>query len=288
MGDEPSMSMNMASVRVKHTTMCGMLAICALAVIAGALTTTQEASLSEATDLIQNMKKKGVTEADCKDFAKTTCKEVLSEVKKDQKFVDSLTSGIECDKRGVKSVEIAVKRYRKLVKRWTVAKKKVTKWASQKISLSVKTLISLKVGRKKCASMFANRSYRTIYHNYHRAKKYERNVHGWVVEAKKFVATVKRSQKKDQENCRCAVAKRHDTFWITINSKERRARQSKALAQCKMMQCVLNGTPVNNKKCFKKLPVLKNKKLYRLVKHAVSSKICQRRQERHSQRGEQQ
>merc|ERR1719198_1554569 len=117
--------------------------ICALAVIAGAFATTQEDSYSQATDLIQDMKKKGATEADCKDLAKTMCKEVLSEVKKDQKVIDSQSSGIECNKLGVKAVTYAVKHYHKRVKQWTISKKTITKWAQHKINLGVKTFISL-------------------------------------------------------------------------------------------------------------------------------------------------
>merc|ERR1712178_172711 len=245
----------------------GIFVICALAVIAGAFATTHEDSYSQATDLIQDMKKKGATEADCKDLAKTTCKEVLSEVKKDQTVIDSRSSGIECNKLGVRAVEVSVKHYHKRVRQWTISKKTITKWATHKINLGVKTFISLKPG--KCGFIFASRSYRSIYAKYHRAVKYERTVRGWVIEAKKAVVITKRSQKNQQEKCRCAVAKRRDTIWRTINTKKKRVRQAKALAKCKMMQCVLDGTPVNSKKCKGFLPVLKNKKLYRLVEQAA-------------------
>merc|ERR1711975_91525 len=269
---------------LKDYMMRGIFVICALAVIAGAFATTHEDSYSQATDLIQDMKKRGATEADCKDLAKTTCKEVLSEVKKDQTVIDSQSSGIECNKLGVRAVEVSVKHYHKRVRQWTISKKTITKWATHKINLGVKTFISLKPG--KCGFIFASRSYRSIYAKYHRAVKYERTVRGWVIEAKKAVVITKRSQKNQQEKCRCAVAKRRDTIWRTINTKKKRVRQAKALAKCKMMQCVLDGTPVNSKKCKGFLPVLKNKKLYRLVEHAVSSKICHRRHMENKAKGE--
>merc|ERR1712196_113111 len=214
---------------LKDYMMRGIFVICALAVIAGAFATTHEDSYSQATDLIQDMKKKGATEADCKDLAKTTCKEVLSEVKKDQTVIDSQSSGIECNKLGVRAVEVAVKHYHKRVRQWTISKKTITKWATHKINLGVKTFISLKPG--KCGFIFASRSYRSIYAKYHRAVKYERTVRGWVIEAKKAVVITKRSQKNQQEKCRCAVAKRRDTIWRTINTKKKRVRQAKALAK---------------------------------------------------------
>merc|ERR1711868_62421 len=210
---------------LKDYMMRGIFVICALAVIAGAFATTHEDSYSQATDLIQDMKKKGATEADCKDLAKTTCKEVLSEVKKDQTVIDSQSSGIECNKLGVRAVEVAVKHYHKRVRQWTISKKTITKWATHKINLGVKTFISLKPG--KCGFIFASRSYRSIYAKYHRAVKYERTVRGWVIEAKKAVVITKRSQKNQQEKCRCAVAKRRDTIWRTINTKKKRVRKAK-------------------------------------------------------------
>merc|ERR1712227_729048 len=255
---------------LKDYMMRGIFVICALAVIAGAFATTHEDSYSQATDLIQDMKKKGATEADCKDLAKTTCKEVLSEVKKDQTVIDSQSSGIECNKLGVRAVEVAVKHYHKRVRQWTISKKTITKWATHKINLGVKTFISLKPG--KCGFIFASRSYRSIYAKYHRAVKYERTVRGWVIEAKKAVVITKRSQKNQQEKCRCAVAKRRDTIWRTINTKKKRVRQAKALARCKMMQCVLDGTPVNSKKCKGFLPVLKGKKNKAVAKERASKR----------------
>merc|ERR1712159_351645 len=51
-----------------------------------------------ALSLIATMKKKGATEADCKDLAKTTCKEVLSEVKKAQKC-----KMMQCVLKGIKT-----------------------------------------------------------------------------------------------------------------------------------------------------------------------------------------
>merc|ERR550537_542882 len=106
-----------------------------LAFIAATFAATHEETVAEATEFVEAMKKKGATEADCKDLAKTTCKEVLSEVKKDQKVIDSQSSGIECNKLGVKAVTYAVKHYHKRVKQWTISKKTITKWAQHKINL---------------------------------------------------------------------------------------------------------------------------------------------------------
>merc|ERR1711939_1248795 len=239
---------------------------------------------SEAIELISDMKKKGATEADCKDLAKTTCKEVVDEQIKDQKVIDSQSNGSECDKLGVKEVTRTVKHYHKRVKQWTASKKTITKWATHRINLGTKTFISLKAG--KCGFIFASRSYRTVYARYHRAVKYERTVRGWVIEAKKAITIAVRSQKNQQEKCRCAVVKRRDTLWRTINNSKKRARQLKALQKCKMMQCVLSGTPVSSSKCKAVLKKLRNKRLSSKTEHAHNSKICHRRHMENKAKGE--
>merc|ERR1711977_433337 len=249
-----------------------------IAFIAAAFAATHDEIHSEATELISDMKKKGATEADCKDLAKTTCKEVVDEQIKDQKVIDSQSNGSECDKLGVKEVTYTVKHYHKRVKQWTASKKTITKWANHRINLGTKTFISLKAG--KCGFIFASRSYRTVY------AKYERTVRGWVIEAKKAITIAVRSQKNQQEKCRCAVVKRRDTLWRTINNSKKRARQLKALQKCKMMQCVLSGTPVSSSKCKAVLKKLRNKRLSSKTEHAHSSKICHRRHMENKAKGE--
>merc|ERR1712054_196075 len=255
-----------------------------IAFIAAAFAATHEEIQSEAIELISDMKKKGATEADCKDLAKTTCKEVVDEQIKDQKVIDSQSNGSECDKLGVKEVTRTVKHYHKRVKQWTTSKKTITKWATHRINLGTKTFISLKPG--KCGFIFASRSYRTVYARYHRAVKYERTVRGWVIEAKKAITIAVRSQKNQQEKCRCAVVKRRDTLWRTINNSKKRARQLKALQKCKMMQCVLSGTPVSSSKCKAVLEKLRNKRLSSKTEHAHNSKICHRRHMENKAKGE--
>merc|ERR1712178_348949 len=263
MGDATLIDENMRAVFVLFT----------IAFIAAAFAATHEEIQSEAIELISDMKKKGATEADCKDLAKTTCKEVLSEVKKDQTVIDSQSSGIECNKLGVRAVEVSVKHYHKRVKQWTTSKKTITKWATHRINLGTKTFISLKPG--KCGFIFSSRSYRTVYARYHRAVKYERTVRGWVIEAKKAITIAVRSQKNQQEKCRCAVVKRRDTLWRTINNSKKRARQLKALQKCKMMQCVLSGTPVSSSKAAERASKERSGKLERANKHkaALSRRI---------------
>merc|ERR1712100_137319 len=155
----------------KQKRMRVLFSVCTIALLAGAFAVTEEDSFVEAQQSIQDMKKKGATEADCKDLAKTTCKEVLSEAKKAQKIIDSQSSGAECDRLGQRTVIYATRHYHKRMTQWRIAKKTITTLSHTKINLGVKTFISLKPG--KCGFIFSSRIYRSTYAKYTRAVKYE-------------------------------------------------------------------------------------------------------------------
>merc|ERR1711977_479894 len=191
-----------AHLEAQATKMRAIFVVIALSLIATAFTSTHEEGLSEATELIATMKKKGATEADCKDLAKTTCKEVLSEAKKAQKIIDSQSSGAECDRLGQRTVIYATRHYHKRMTQWRIAKKTITTLSRTKINLGVKTFISLKPG--KCGFIFSSRIYRSTYHKYTRAVRYERTVRGWVIESKKALHRVRIQQKKVQDDAMCA------------------------------------------------------------------------------------
>merc|ERR1712139_410713 len=258
--------------------------VISLSLLAFAIATTHEESASEATELIETMKKKGATVADCKDLAKTTCKEVKDEIKTQQKGIDRQSSGKECLRLGHKMVVQATRHYHKRMQQWKISKKRIVTYQQTKINLGVKTFISLKAG--KCGFIFTSRSYRSTYLKYHRAIKYERTVRGWVIESKKamkYAITVRRNL---QEKCHCAVVKRRDTIWRNVNSRKIKARQLKALQKCKMMQCVLAGINISNKKCRAVLPRLRNKVLHRTTEYHFRSGICGRRHRENKLKGE--
>merc|ERR1712072_796532 len=248
-----------------------ILSVCTIALLAGAFAVTEEDSFVEAQQSIQDMKKKGATEADCKDLAKTTCKEVLGEVRKDQKVIDSQSSGIHCNKLGGGAVTVAIRHYHKRVTQWKVAKKKIVTASSTKVTIASQSYKSLRSG--KCGWVFSSRSYRTALSIYTKAVRHERTVRGWVTEAKRQITIAKRNQRIQQEKCRCNVKKRRDTIWRTINNAKKRSRQLKALQKCKMMQCVLAGTSLKSSKCRAHLPALRNKKLYNKVEK-TSTRVC--------------
>merc|ERR1711975_10118 len=190
-----------AHLEAQATKMRAIFVVIALSLIATAFTSTHEEALSEATELIATMKKKGATEADCKDLAKTTCKEVLSEVRKDQKVINSQSSGLECDKLGQRGVTIAIRHYHKRIQQWKVSTKKIVTAKATKVTISSRSYRSLRNG--KCEWVFTSTSYKKAYSLYKKAIAYERTVRGWVTEAKRSVAITKKAQRIQQEKCRC-------------------------------------------------------------------------------------
>merc|ERR1711881_504285 len=68
---------------------------------------------NEAQATIAAMKKKGVTHADCKDLAKTSCEEVEREVSTDQSLLNKLKTGHHCMKLGVHSEKKALTHWSK-------------------------------------------------------------------------------------------------------------------------------------------------------------------------------
>jgi len=231
--------------------------------------------LLEVQSDVEMMKKKGATEADCKDLAKTTCKEVLSDSGNSQKVIDRQSSGAECTKLFQKTINILRTNYYKQVKLWNAYKKAVTRSASARVAIGSRKFRELKPG--KCGFVFTSKYYLAAKRRYNHYVTLERTYRGRVYEAKKAWTTARKTQKNMQEKCRCKVVKRRDTLWKTVNNSAKRAKAAKALAKCKMMQCVLAGTPPSNKKCKAVLPKLRNKKLDRLTEHAHSSGICHRR-----------
>lgn len=208
---------------------------------------------------ISAMKKKGATEADCKDLAKTSCKEVESEVNTDQKSIDSLKTGKECDTLNDGAVRKATTEYELTVRKHKEAKVKVTTAHNANVHFGSFTFSSLKVGN--CGSFFGKRTYLTAKSTYETSVRVELSWKGRVREALKAKTNAIAAKKRAVHKCRCDTKKTRDTRWAILTKKSRRDRQVKAHAKCKMMSCVLNGTPLSSSKCKSSLKALRNKKL---------------------------
>merc|ERR1711977_156503 len=254
-----------AHLEAQATKMRAIFVVIALSLIATAFTSTHEEGLSEATELIATMKKKGATTADCKDLAKTTCKEVLTERKTDQKLIDRLHTGRHCVTKGQPGVTKAQVHYQKVKKILRKAEIEVTKASNYQVTISAQRFKTLKVG--KCGFIFGSRSYLSAKAKYTRAQRIVVKYKGVVSEAWKRVVIMKKTAARMVKDCHCRTKAAFYKTWKVVTSKKRTSRQAKAYAKCKMMTCVLNGTKLSSAKCKGTLKPVTHKKLF----HATSS-----------------
>merc|ERR1711934_779356 len=178
----------------------------------------------EVTSDINAMQKKGATEADCKDLAKTSCLEVRREVATNQRVINKLKTGRHCIHLGQGNVRKTTLHWQKTKKTHHSMRIKVTHALRTRVHTSAQRFSSLKRGH--CGFIFSSGSYLVAHRRYKHAIKMELSWRGRVSEAWKAVL---------------------------------RAREIARL----MMTCVLNGTPVSNDRCHGKLPKLRRKSLYR-------------------------
>merc|ERR1719316_657967 len=131
--------------------------VIAASAIAYAENFDNDAVLSEVSSSIESMKKKGATEADCKDLAKTSCKEVEKERSNDQKVINGLKTGFECDNLGQGGVRKATLHYKRTKKTHHQWKIRVNTALNVQVAFSSQSFSSLRPGH--CGFVFGSRSY---------------------------------------------------------------------------------------------------------------------------------
>merc|ERR1712227_684794 len=145
--------------------------------------------LLEANAAIDLMKKKGATEADCKDLAKTSCEEVEKERANDQRLINKI---------------------------------KVTKAANFRVHFASQIFRTMKPGH--CGFIFGSRNYLTARAKYNQAIKLEIAWKGRTSEAWKMVVRMKMVAAKMVKKCYCATKKSYYLIYKTVTRTTRIAR----------------------------------------------------------------
>merc|ERR1711959_543365 len=148
---------------------------------------------------------------------------------------------------GQREVRIARARWYKTKRTWYSWRKKVTIASKAKVTISSQSYDTLTRG--KCGFVFSSRSYISAHYRYRRAVKIELQWGGSVSEIRKAYYLRIRIAKRKEKNCRCYTKATRDKTWKFVSSTVRVSKQVKGYAKCKMMQCVLNGTPLSSGKC---------------------------------------
>merc|ERR1712054_545656 len=149
-------------------------------------------------------------------------------------------------------------------------RRKVTIAYHKRVTISSQTYSSLRHG--KCGFVFNSRSYRTTRATYLRAKRIEMTWRGRVSEAWKAYLRMKSIRIRQQHRCHCSTKAALERVWRIVTNKKRKARQTKAYAKCKMMQCVLKGTKLTSGVCKGVLKIVRKKTLYHVTRRTNCSR----------------
>jgi len=213
----------------------------------------------DAQQSVDAMKASGATEADCENLADSSCKEVETEIKTDQRLVNKLSDGSNCRKIGHKWVHKATLHWKRTKSTWGRWKIKVSKTLRTSVSINAQRFSSLRRGR--CGFVFGSRNYLSLKRTYDHSVKYEVQWRGRTREAWKAVLRSRISRTRAQKKCRCAAKTAEARTWRVVNSVTRVRKQTKAHAKCRMMKCVLKGIPLSNSQCRSNLKRLVRKRL---------------------------
>merc|ERR1711959_774303 len=247
--------------------MRALIVFVALAAFAAASESTAEDLLLETQAEVSDMKKKGATDKDCLDLAKTTCKETIAENKRAQTSINSVSDGSKCHLRGRRGVIKALAHYRRTKKTWMTAKVSVTTASNAYVKITSQKFSTLKF--KKCQFVFTSRSYRSAKAKYNRAVRVELSWRGRVSESHKMYLRYVKIAALMVRRCHCSTKLRATARWTLETKKSHLVQMAKAFAKCKMMQCVLNGTKLTDKKCRGKLKTLVKKTLSKSTQKVV-------------------
>merc|ERR1719269_272395 len=197
-------------------------AVIAFAAIAAAVPSefTEEAPALDLVQLqdevhsdIKEMQKKGATEADCKDLAETSCKEVRREVRVNQGLINKMTLEWEHEKKIHQQMKI-----------------KVSETLKRRVKITSQRYSQLKPGR--CGFIFSSRDYLAVHHAYRHAIKVELSYRGRVSEAYNAVVRARRTAKRMVHKCHCTAKRAENNLWRTVNSRKLVSKQNKAYAKC--------------------------------------------------------
>merc|ERR1712196_736464 len=127
------------------------------------------------------------------------------------------------------------------------------------VKITSQKFSTLKQG--KCGFVFSSRYYLSAKARYDRAVRVEISWKGRVSESHKYYLRWVRIAAAMVKKCHCNVKATATKIWKSETKKTVLARQDKAYAKCKMMQCVLDGAKISSRKCKGTLKALVRKKL---------------------------
>jgi hypothetical protein len=186
------------------------------------------------TALIQQGKDEGA----CADLAASTIKEVEDAVDSQQKILNGLDTGNDCDKAGQDMVDIAQKAVSDAQQAVTDAEKALSDAQAAPVQFADMALDTLEEG--KCEVFFADAAFTAAKVAETSAQEELEQAKGAKTAADNALTAAKEAQKGAQNECYCRTKAAFEKAWEAANANN--DANAKAYTKGKHMECVLKGT----------------------------------------------
>jgi len=225
-----------------------------------------EKNYKEAQDTVQTLLSTGKGDNACRSLSKATSDEVTASVKSQQKVLDGMSRGQDCDDEGQELIAKAKSKLDKAKADEANKKKALTDAQTKKINFGDFAVNQLTEGQ--CSSFFdqqvwkdAKAAIKTAQNNYNTAKATTKAAAAGVEDAKEIAA-------KMVQECRCKAKKALESTLEKMNSGAK-AANTKAWTKAAHLLCVLDGKSPSN--CVvKPIPVVKMVSLSKDVQKACA------------------
>lgn len=205
-----------------------------------------------AQSAVDGMRKSGAKDKDCRDLAKTMCKEVTDTISTAKKELREIYSrhggssiGSKCSTVGdsiVTSAETEVTTRKRVYDKATAY---VATLVKKEIKFTTYTFEQMKDG--KCGWAYKDSAYEKVRTEYVKAMRKENTEKGRWEESKRAVITAKKTRTNLQHKCRCEAKEEWERWGKSAETKTASVERNDKM--CKMMKCVLDGTPHSDPRC---------------------------------------
>lgn len=227
-----------------------VLSICVLALAyAAALPSEEFASLLQETQSqVADLKAKGATEADCADLARTMCTDVEIEQKTSQEAINAISSGAHCKDEGQVAVTEAQAQLDAKTKELEDAVTAVSTAESQQVVFSNQVYSSLTP--TQCGTFYTSGSnYQALLTTVNNAISHKAIKSGEKTQAHTALESATAAALQAKNTCYCHTKQAKKAQWDLFTATSVKTRHQQSWDKCKMMQCVLKGTPSSNPEC---------------------------------------
>merc|ERR1719424_787553 len=192
----------------------------------------------EAQATITALIQEGKDEGACDSLANAAIKEITDTVEAQQKILDGLPTGNDCDKEGQEGLDAAKKALTDAQSEKGDAGKAIADAQAAPVEFPPMSLDSLVEGQ--CGVFFSDGAYTAAKKNLEDAQKRADQADGAETAAQNALSTATEARKAAVNECYCETKAAYDKAWEAANANN--DANAKAYAKAKHMECALKGT----------------------------------------------